>query len=95
MFGVCKYYTTASYDLFHVVSSSDVEKSSEGRTFAIMVAVATIIVKLFGLRSHPTVNEIMERHGSFMSKDKLMKSRFISKPKKVRFFLEMFVELRH
>ncbi|XP_021946876.1 uncharacterized protein LOC110844861 isoform X3 [Folsomia candida] len=63
--------------------SSEVDKNNEGRTFAIMIAVATVIVKLFGLRNHPNLNLILERHGSFMSKDKSMKSRFISKPKKV------------
>jgi hypothetical protein len=67
-------------------SSSELEKNSEGRVFAIMIAVATIIVKLFRLKTHPNLNSILEKHGSFMSKDKSMKSRLTSKPKKVHFF---------
>jgi len=67
----------------HLFCSSEVEKNSDGRTFAIMIAVATVILKLFGLRNHSGLNYIIEKHGSYVSKDKSMRSRFISKPKKV------------
>jgi len=61
----------------------EVEKNNDSRTFAVMIAVASVILKLFGLRNHPSLNLIVEKHGMFVSKEKSMKSRFMSKNKKV------------
>lgn len=59
------------------------DKDTEGRIFAIMLAVATVVVKLFGLRNHPNLNNIVDKHGSFMSKDKSKSRYWQGKPKKV------------
>jgi hypothetical protein len=66
----------------YMICSNELERTNDGKTFAIMVAVASVILKLFGFRNQVLTN-IVDKHGMFVSKEKSMKSRFISKHKKV------------
>ncbi|CAG7827365.1 unnamed protein product, partial [Allacma fusca] len=60
------------------------EKNTDDRTFAIVCASATVVQKQFGVRTS-TASSVIEKCSCFVSKEKSMRHKLLSKNKKVSF----------
>ncbi|CAL8080561.1 unnamed protein product [Orchesella dallaii] len=59
--------------------NEDYEKNSDDRTLAIVNAIATVLIKQFGVRNQQSSNSVIEKCPSFVSKEKSIRSKLMSK----------------
>lgn len=73
--------------IFYFFSSDDFDKNQDDKTLAVVNAIATVLIKQFGVRNQQSGSSMLDRCPSFVSKEKSIKSKLMSKHgKKVRFY---------